>query len=748
METTARSQIILFLLIALASLPLFLGRFYATGDMRDVTIPIESFFHTEELQARIPSWNPNAAYGFPLIAAAQIGFFYPPLLVLRLLPLPLYLPLILFMHLFALGWGMFVLLRTFGRSEEAALFGALSFTLSAFVWQHTTHLNIVLAVAWLPWQFLWVKAMAEKEYWRVRDMVIMALLIGIPFLIGQFQIQTFSVLVFLLYMLSVNGWAGFKKRISWLCLGFLLVVGITAVQILPTYELSRVSSRGENGSFNITTANQHSFPLYQLPTFLFPRFFGHDDTYFGKRLEIEYGVFIGTLPLLLALLVMLKKRVWQEPGARFFLYLLMGSFLLALGNLSPLRLIGLEPSLWIFSAPARWLLFTVFSLSFFAAYGFDYALPLLTKKWWQRTIFSIFTLIVCWNIALMAISYVPDFSSYVSPQASFAEAKTINTKIYSLLRSAGKFSMSFSSPWTYLPFLVLGGGLLSYNKRYYKTVLLYATAVELILVASTTLPTLPWRDILSLPATAAHLPTQVQAGQSRIYSVREGGDTGAYFTNPASRANTKTRLLQRNLLLPLMSSQFNLAGVEWPASLDIETVTKTLSRLRGDEGYNIQDPSLVADLNIGAVLVPANLPTQVPGELTRNVGGVDIYAITAKPRAEFISSHTQASLPLDYIIREPAAGEVKLTTADAGTLIIRDLWYPGWQAQIDGQATTITRYPPFFRAISIPAGSTVVTLQYKPTLLYIGLGISIMTILLSYAMLKTSNKLVSNKYKV
>ena len=98
-------------------------------------------------------------------------------------------------------------------------------------------------------------------------------------------------------------------------------------QLIPTYELVQFSTRGgEDATFTVQSANQYSYPVYHLPTVLFPRFFSADDTYWGKRLEIEYGFFIGTLPLLL--LLFYKKN----KDNKFFFWLAIITFLLALGE--------------------------------------------------------------------------------------------------------------------------------------------------------------------------------------------------------------------------------------------------------------------------------------------------------------------------------------------------------------------------------------------------------------------------------
>src|ERR1700751_659148 len=99
MKMKSNSWIFFVALIALLPLvPLLGGRFPAIGDMTDVFIPLETFFHSQEILGKIPAWDPAVSFGFPIIASAQIGFFYPTLFILRLLPIWLELPLALALH--------------------------------------------------------------------------------------------------------------------------------------------------------------------------------------------------------------------------------------------------------------------------------------------------------------------------------------------------------------------------------------------------------------------------------------------------------------------------------------------------------------------------------------------------------------------------------------------------------------------------------------------------------------------------
>ncbi|MEO6077351.1 MAG: hypothetical protein ABIP54_01020, partial [Candidatus Andersenbacteria bacterium] len=202
------------LLVALISLlpilPFLFGYFPAVGDMRDVFIPLETFFHTEELRGHIPAWNPAVAFGFPVIASAQIGFFYPVLFILRLLPIWLELPLAVGLHVIALSIGTALFARKLGMSKYASIITALSFSLSQYIWQHETHLNIFLALAWFPWQMLAVNTIFQQKKINAKHIAGLILLFGVPFLIGQLQIPFFMMGVALVY----GVWLRISERLT------------------------------------------------------------------------------------------------------------------------------------------------------------------------------------------------------------------------------------------------------------------------------------------------------------------------------------------------------------------------------------------------------------------------------------------------------------------------------------------------------------------------------------------------------
>lgn len=60
-----------------------------------------------------------------------------------------------------------------------------------------------------------------------------------------------------------------------------------------------------------------------------------------------------------------------------------------------------------------------------------------------------------------------------------------------------------------------------------------------------------------------------------------------------------------------------------------------------------------------------------------------------------------------------------------GLLILADLFYPGWRAELDGQPVEILRVNYVLRGIALPPGEHRVVFRFAPTSLYTGLGMTL-----------------------
>jgi hypothetical protein len=718
--------ILLSLSISLVFCPLWLGEFYSTSDIQSVFIPLENFFQQEIQHGRLPLWDPNAAWGFPLLASGQLGFFYPPLFFARLiLPLFIYLPFLLWGHFLALGFGTYFFLRkTQARTRSASLLSALTFTLSAFIIQHVLHLNIIFAVAYFPWQLILAHQLASRHQVLPTKFLAFVIVLALPFLVGQLQIP-FLIATFtsLYYFFHSRGNQTLHYSLATLLLATLSVIALSAVQTLPTLELLQYSERSPGGNFDTVTSNQHSFPLYHLPTFLFPRFFDQNDTYWGKRLEIEYGLFVGVIPFLLAFASL--RPAWRSQ--KFWVVTLIITFLFSLGEFSPFRLVGFEPSLWLFSAPARWLLFTSFSLSVLAAFGLDN----LSFRPLFKPSLLIFTFVLFSTLIYNYLIFKqPDIASSLLSLISPADDPYYQQKITSLLHSLQTSGLSLHSPFTWLTLATLALFSFSLGQPKPRRLLVALAALELIIIAGTTHHSLPWTTTLSPPNLVAALPANLRQHQMRLLSIREGGDTGAFLTNPESRRSGATSE-QRQLLRPLVNSQFNIPGIEWPASLSLAKHVAILNQLRSNTSYHLTNPALAEKYNIGSLAIPADLDQPDFGIKLAQVGNINLYQLDPAPRAYLqTSSDIKAA---DYQPLNPQAFQINVTTPSSGFLHVTNTWYPGWTATLNGQAVPLFPDQDQFMNVWLPPGTHQLKFNFTSPSLFTGAQISAAALLLLLA---------------
>jgi hypothetical protein len=77
---------------------------------------------------------------------------------------------------------------------------------------------------------------------------------------------------------------------------------------------------------------------------------------------------------------------------------------------------------------------------------------------------------------------------------------------------------------------------------------------------------------------------------------------------------------------------------------------------------------------------------------------------------------------------EDRAFEVHSLTG--GKLALHEQFFPGWTASIDGQPATVEHWMGAFQAVKVPAGEHRVEYRYRPRLLNLGMGISLLALIL------------------
>ena len=349
---------------------------------------------------RIPFWNPALFMGTPLLANSQVGFFYPlnwP--VWLLLPTPYAVSASILLHLFIAGVGAYLAGRcTLDLGRWGGLVTAVLFALGGYLTAQVEHINQLQGLAWMPW-FLWVAATVFRSRtgnrWVLvgRGAVGFALLFSLQLLAGHTQTSFITGIMLLVWgaahglevwLLRQSGlalglafqWQRLLRRLPLvLLMGAGLAILITAVQLLPTFELSQLSSR--QGGLPPNEVLSFSLHPLLLNRALLPAY--------GQSLFSEYVAILPLAALLLAFLAAWQWRQWR--GVLPVLALVLLGLLLSLGIFNPLSwLLARLPVFDLFRVPARWLAVYALGVALLAGLGWQIVLDrwLVRQRDWRR----------------------------------------------------------------------------------------------------------------------------------------------------------------------------------------------------------------------------------------------------------------------------------------------------------------------------------------------------------------------------
>ncbi len=341
--------------------------------------PAKSELHAALSAGHLPLWSPYILAGYPLTAEGQVASFYPlSLLVSWALPGPAAVNWFVILHLWLAAASMYLLARQLGLSRFSAWLSAFAFSCSGFVFARTQHLSLLSVTAWLPMVIFLTDRACRSP--RLRNYLLVPLAWAMSALCGHPQGLFFTSLIVVFWI----AWRGVGDREQpmsarlWRAAGlfaltFLLGAGLAAVQLLLTLQLFREAPHGQPGDLAFIT----SFPL--LPKHLLgliaPNWQGSVafDNYRGEDYFWGYVLYIGLLPLALALIGATRRSNWP------LLALALLGLALALAHHNPLYyLLRLLPGFSYFRAPTRYLMVFTFAAALLVGFGWQ---ALSRQRW-------------------------------------------------------------------------------------------------------------------------------------------------------------------------------------------------------------------------------------------------------------------------------------------------------------------------------------------------------------------------------
>ncbi|HEV2063063.1 MAG TPA: YfhO family protein, partial [Thermoanaerobaculia bacterium] len=633
----------------------------AFRDQGDFFFPAKLYTADRLDAGDVPLWNPLSGAGEPWLANAQSGVFYPPTLFF-LLPSPaLAAALFLLVH-FAIGaWGAWRFLREEGASAPGALASAALFAGSGFAVSLSAYWNHFGAFMYLPA----IAALARSGLRSRRSVVGLAALVGLQAMAGSPEISGATLLVAALFSFvprpaPPTGWAKPPRSRAPLRFALSSVLGLALAGWVLVPMGELLVHSDRKAPLSSADRGVGAVGPEALGSFL---------DLPGSRSGSTYlaSLAIGPLGLLLALAGFAERQ--RRLLALLLLVLaLAGAAVSAAGP--PGEWLRALPPLDRVRYPAKALAPTFFALAVLAGLGCD-ALRFATLR--KPAMGAALAWIAA--LALPASLFLAGRGLFVFVPEE--EIRRRPDSLGPLPRLAGRV---LTPPMRDVAFWALQSGRFDVaTLRRQREALLGYTNL-----------------LYGVPSmrTAAALPT------AAARAIMDSIDESSSFVLPAGAAGA--RVLLTTFPPPEMGSRREGGIFRAP-------INPYRPRLSFVAAYRIEP-----DAARGWARVARG-----ETDLSREVL-LERAPQTAFPSAGAARPALVARLAED----RPERVVAEMTSDSAGLLVLADLFYPGWTAEVDGRPSEILRADGVFRAVALPAGSHRVVFRYQPLSVKIGAALS------------------------
>jgi hypothetical protein len=723
------------------------------------------FMANEWLAGRVPLWDPYRQAGMPMLAEPQIGVLYP-LRALFLSPLSpsLELSLFILLHFPLAALFTYILARSLQLSQTAATLSGLVFGFGGFLMAQVSNVNIMTGAVWLPLALYAIIQATRRRSW------LAALLAGLPLtlqiLTAHSQIVFYTLITtagYGLYRLAVDFLAGPPPRRHnpryALQTGLLVAAAIAtglllaAPQLLPSSELLQFTLRSQDRGLGLLTENS-LHPLMWLNLIL-PSAFGNNVIGFkGGDPFQEVFTYTGFIPLLLAVVGL---RAWRRPDQRFFLLLLAGAIVLALGDHTPLYryVIQYLPGFDLFRIPARWLMVVTLALAVLAGFGLD----MLLEKGLSRRALAILlggglllglglVLIGGFSGDLLDRSSQLDGSYGKLASAFLSKAFTPNPIYQQRLLLCWAFGLN-TPAFLLLANLAATSVLLSLwtTRRIsgpaFAGLTFLVVSLDLLLAGGTVInPVRPEERWQALSGGARYVLEH--AGAARVFPLGVSGEDeavrnlGQYFpsaygvhsasgySSPLKLARYETFLDEADPVQAIQVLAVRYLLTEGQMGAD---VAATYPLVYSDaHSYVYENKQPLPRAFVVHQAVRAGSPAEALAHFQRRTLDPRQTVVLEDGPPLLASASSPAAGTAVIVAENPQYLELEASLSADGYLVLLDTFYPGWEATVDGQPTPIYRADYLGRAVFVPAGEHTVRFEYRPWSFWVGVWLALLTL--------------------
>lgn len=711
---------------------------------------------------RIPLWTKDNACGTPFLANIQTALFYPPNAVFFWKNTARAFNWNFLIHSLLAGLGVLLFLKELKLPPVSLICGSAVYIFCApylnQIWGG--HITLVNTITWAGFVFWSIQRL--YNYRKLIDLLALGVFVCLAFLASLIQDVFYLMIAAGLYTCVLFCRRVFAEKkpeeglvFVGMCAGAILFgAGLSSVQLLPTLELSGLSTR-VNMSYDF--CRSFAFPPENFLTYFMPEFFGSEAFFFfwGKYNFCEMCAYAGVVSLGLSFFALSGvKSGGRRTELFFFISLAVLSFVMAIGDATPLFkfLYRNVPGFDFFRGSSKFIFLSAFSISVLAAFGAERLSSADFNISKPRTWFLI-------AAGLAAFGFYCFFSV-------LGNNGLIEWEKFFKWVTRGYISLNIHSPGEYAA--MMKNTFSNAHRQFLRFLIILGAFCALIFVRNAK---------VRMPLIAALLIIDLWSYGSKFMIASDASGYGfnrdtADFLNkdpkpfriatpvdPANLGGPTQKLENISIYDPIILKDY----YEYIVFSQGDLKDKFPACLVPIPIYNFN--KFFVPLNLRYLVLPANLPQKTDSvkfeRVHQNSEHLVIRMNAALNRAFFVNRITV--LPHERILEEigrndfnPAetavveeappfptdpgkkpAAEIKFLTYDPekvvieadtdadGLLVLSDSYYPGWKASVNGKKEKIYRTDHFLRGVFLKAGKNTVEFAYTCRPLFYGAIISL-----------------------
>ena len=714
----------------------------------------------------IPLWDPYHFCGIPFIDAihGHSGALYPFTFISLIGSIPRAIGFNMILHYLAATVFAYLAARQFGLRQWPAAIVAFAYGLSPTLvsWVYPGHDGKLFVAAWFPLAIYLTERLRTSP--SLSRAIWLGLVIAVSILTPHLQAVLYVLIFLLLFSIFHVAFDLFERQppaknvrfVIWMAVAAVIGLGVSSVQWIPGYRhISEFSPRAEEER-GVAWASTYSLNGEELISIAVPEFsgvniIGKKYAYWGKNEFKDNSEAAGVLPCLLALLAFLvhgfrrQKILWLSTALLVVLY--------SLGNSTPVfRLIlAIVPPLNRMRAPSTSMFVAVFAIAMLAGIGTQNLVDRLQDKAgrFPRTVKFVLMgstalFLIVWLVSLFAgkqlvTLFVLLFHSQILPHVGGGSDKwQLALNNLSHLRTGFFVGAAVSA----------GAVVVFFVGRFRKWQNIRLLGLSLLLVVS--LYQFDQRFVLTI-------------SPERFFSA-----------TPVSKYLRTFQDMNRTVGYPVPTRWYNLTyqGIYSPGGVNDKALSWYVDLIGGRAQNQLLNPRVMNLTGTHYMIAPASQqisqyyagpePLQVAMRYDQTVVHRNDNSF---PRAYFASDvrvmenlkaiddsvqaghdnlHAIVYLEKDVALQSapvdsalPATATIISYTPDSvavavsakqdRVLVLTDTYHPDWVAYVDGLRSDVLRAYGAFRAVVVPAGSSLVVFRYEDHLhtltLMISLGI-------------------------